>query len=76
MIPQLICDDEIENRKLLDVVQLFPESEMLQITADELLEEKLQENRNNPTLRNIIATLQRMQFEIIEADADQSFVVQ
>lgn len=76
LIPQLICDDEIENRKLLDVVQLFPESEMLQITADELLEEKLQENRNNPTLRNIIATLQRMQFEIIEADADQSFVVQ
>ena len=76
LIPQLICDDEIDSRKLIDAVQLFPETEMLQITADELLEEKLQENRNNPTLRNIIATLQRKQFEIIEADADQSFIVQ
>lgn len=76
LIPKLICDDEIDNRKLIDAVQLFPETGMLQITADELLEEKLQENRNNPTLRNIIATLQRMQFEIIEADAEQSFVVQ
>lgn len=76
LTPQLICDDEIDSRKLIDAVQLFPETEMLQITADELLEEKLQENRNNPALRNIIATLQRMQFEIIEADAGQSFVVQ
>lgn len=76
LIPQLICDDEIDNRHLLDAVQLFPETEMLQITADELLEEKLQENRNNPTLRNIISTLQRMQFEIIEADVKQSFIVQ
>lgn len=76
LLPQQICDDEIESRKLIDAVQLFPETEILQITADELLEEKLQENRNNPALRNIIATLQRMQFEIIEADVDQSFIVQ
>ena len=76
LIPQRICDDDIDSRKLIDAVQLFPGTEMLQITADELLEEKLQENRNNPALRNIIATLQRMQFEIIEADADLNFVVQ
>lgn len=76
LVPQLICDDEIKNRLLINAVQLFPESDVLQITADELLEEKLQENRNNPTLRNIIATLQRMQFEIIEADSNTSFVVQ
>lgn len=76
LIPQLICDDEIDNRHLLDAVQLFPKTEMLQITADELLEEKLRENRNNPTLSNIISTLQRMQFEIIEADVKQSFIVQ
>ena len=76
LIPQQICDDDIDSRKLIDAVQLFPETEMLQITADELLEEKLQENRNNPALRNIIATLQRRQFEIIEADINQNFVVQ
>ena len=76
LIPQRICDDDIDSRKLIDAVQLFPETGMLQITADELLEEKLQENRNNPALRNIIATLQKMQFEIIEADADENFVVQ
>lgn len=76
LLPQLICDDEIDNRKLIEAVQLFPVSEILQITADELLEEKLQENRNNPTLRNIISTLQRQQFEIIEADVEQNFVVQ
>ena len=35
LIPQLICDDEIDSRKLIDAVQLFPETEMLQITADE-----------------------------------------
>ncbi len=76
LIPMMICDDVIDNRQLLDAVQLFPKSDIFHITADELLEIKLQENRNNPALRNIIATLQRMQFEIIEADAKQSFVVQ
>ncbi len=76
LYPKLICDDEIDTRELIDAIQLYPESGILQLTADELLEEKLQENRNNPTLRNIIATLQRMQFQIIEADVKQSFVVQ
>lgn len=76
LIPKLICDDEIDSRLLLNAVQLFPEPEIIQITADELLEKKLQDNRDNPTLRNIISTLQRKQFEIIEVNADKSFVVQ
>lgn len=75
-IPQLICNTEIWRRKLKDVVSLFPQMDVSQITADELLELKLQENRNNPILRNIISTLQRMQFEIIETGTSQSFVVQ
>ena len=75
-VPKLICNTEIWRRKLKDVVSLYPMMDVSQITADELLELKLQENRNNPTLRNIISTLQRMQFEIIETDTKQSFVVQ
>ncbi|MCI5625678.1 MAG: AAA family ATPase [Clostridiales bacterium] len=74
--PVFICDDEILNRELLGVSQLFPETEFLHVDADELLESKLNENRNNPTLRNIIATLQRKQFQIIETDLKKSFVVQ
>lgn len=74
--PVLICDDEIENRKLLNAMQLFPEQDFLNIDADELLAEKLQENRNNPELRNIISTLQQKQFQIIEKDLKTSFAVQ
>lgn len=74
--PILICDDEIQNRKLLDIVQLFPEQEEFWRNADELLEKKLKENRGDPALRNIIATLQQKQFRIIETDVRQSFVVQ
>ena len=72
----LICDDEIRNRELLNVMQLFPEQDIVSVNADELLEQILQENRSNPMLRNIIATLQQQQFRIIETDVDQSFVVQ
>ena len=75
-IPQSICDTDIEKRKLLNAIQLYPTPDVSQITADELLELKLQENRDNPTLRNIISTLQQMQFEIIEIDTKTSFVVQ
>lgn len=74
--PVLICDDRIENRQLIEATLLFPEAEFSTINADELLEIKLGENRNNPTLRNIISTLQKQQFQIIEADAKTSFVVQ
>ena len=72
----LICDDEIRNRELLNVMQLFPEQDIVSVNADELLEQILQENRSNPMLRNIIATLQQQQFRIIEMDATQNFVVQ
>lgn len=74
--PVLICDDEIANRDLVSAVQLFPEADFVPTTADELLELKLDENRNNPKLKNIIATLQRRQYEIIEIDLAESFVVQ
>ena len=74
--PLFICDDEIYNRQLLNAMQLFPAQELLSVNVDELLELKLQENRGDPRLRNIIATLQQKQFEIIETDASESFAVQ
>lgn len=75
-VPQLICDTDIEKRQLLNVIQLYPTPEDFKITADEMLENRLQENRDNPTLQNIISTLQSQQFEIISADISDSFVVQ
>ena len=74
--PLFISNDTIDNRKLISAVQLFPEADFTKISADELLEMKLDENRNNPELRNIIATLQLQQFQIIEANLNTSFVVQ
>lgn len=74
--PVLICDDDISNKKLKSVSQLFPTSEGVFPNADELLEERLEQNRNNPELRNIIATLQRKQFEVIETSIEEEFVVQ
>ncbi len=78
LVPRLICDTEIEKRILLNVVQLYPTPEAgeFQVTADEMLDSRLQENRDNPTLRNIISTLQLKQFEIIGTDAHENFVVQ
>lgn len=77
--PIKICDDEIKDKELISATQLFPaipaESQTL-IDADELLEQKLQDNRSDPKLQNIIATLQREQFAIIASDSDASFVVQ
>ncbi len=74
--PVLICDTEIEKGKLLKVNQLYPDSEDFLLKADELLEKKLSDNRNNPEFRNIISTLQLQQFMIIEDDITKSFVVQ
>jgi DNA helicase IV len=78
LVPQLICDTDIKNRKLVDVIQLYPIGNIaeIQVTADEMLESRLQENRDNPALRNIISTLQLKQFEIIGTDVNESFVVQ
>lgn len=79
IVPVKICDDEIKSRQLVNATQLFPapsaESRIL-IDVDELLEQKLQENRSDPKLQNIIATLQQEQFEIIASDSADSFVVQ
>lgn len=76
LIPSLICDDEIDNRKLLDAIQLFPEEKIAQIDADEYLGQQLEENRDNPELRNIISTLQQKQFQIISGELKNSFIVQ
>ena len=79
IVPVKICDDEIKSRQLVNATQLFPtpsaESQIL-IEADELLEQKLQDNRSDPKLQNIIATLQQEQFAIIASDSAASFVVQ
>ena len=74
--PKLICDDHIENRTLVSVTPFYPEQEQFHVDADELLDKKLQENRNDPALQNIISTLQREQFRIISADTSVSFIVQ
>ena len=77
--PAKICDDEIKSRKLVSATQLFPVPSVefrTLIEADELLEQRLKENRSDPKLQNIIATLQQEQFEIIASDSADSFVVQ
>lgn len=73
--PTFICDDKILKRNLMSVMLLFP-SFAGKIDADEMLAELLDENRDDPILKNIISTLQQQQFAIIEADTNQSFIVQ
>ena len=81
--PQLIRMVDIKDRKLSDDVKtLFPadaqsaDQDETAINADELLAQRLEENRTDARLRNIIATLQKKQFEIIQADVNSSFAVQ
>ena len=74
---ELLRDVEISGRTLKKVVQFFPDLvDEHHIDADELLEKRLEENRSNAQLRNIIKTLQSSQFQIIRAPLDTSFVVQ
>ncbi len=75
-LPKLICDTDVESRVLRNVIQYYPTPGVSRVTADEMLESKLDENRNDPTLRNIISTLQLRQFEIIGSNLENSFVVQ
>lgn len=76
-IPQLVRDVDVFRRRVDGVVPYFPQvSEEAPIDSDELLAQRLEENRNDARLRNIIATLQRQQFDIIRTDIDTSFVVQ
>ena len=78
--PNLIRNVDVFRRKLRSVETLL--SEMQEdigeehIEADELLAQRLQENRSDARLRNIISTLQRRQFSIIQSDINLNFVVQ
>ena len=76
----LIRNVEIKQRNLLGVTQLLPHVEADTLASlpgiDEMLARKLEENRSDAKLRNIIATLQREQFDIIRYDIGKSFVVQ
>lgn len=77
--PNLIRNVDVFRRELRSVETLLPElldDEEEHIEADELLAKKLQENRTDARLRNIISTLQRRQFSIIQSDTDLNFVVQ
>lgn len=75
---ELIRNVEIRNRIINNIVQLVPElKEDDSLPAvDELLAQRLEENRSNVKLRNIIATLQKEQFDIIRTDIGTDFVVQ
>ena len=78
--PNLIRNVDVFRRELRSVEALLPEilegEEEEHIEADELLAQKLQENRADARLRNIISTLQRKQFSIIQADTELNFIVQ
>jgi len=78
--PNLIRNVDVFRRELRSVDTLLPEmlgdEEEEHIEADELLAQRLQENRADARLRNIISTLQRRQFSIIQSDPDLNFIVQ
>ena len=73
---KLICEDKIKNKKLLEVIQKYPLSDIDERELDTLFEQRLRENRNSPFFKNIIATLKEKQFEIIDAKTNESFIVQ
>lgn len=75
---EIIRNVDIKNRVINNVVQLVPElkEDASLPTVDELLAQRLEENRSNSKLRNIIATLQKEQFDIIRTDIGTDFVVQ
>lgn len=75
-VVQLLCDDDIANRVLRKVIQYYPAPKEKSIDLDELMEMRLSENRDNPSFKNIIATLATKQFEIMEIDPSQNFVLQ
>ena len=85
--PQTVRDVNIRDQKLLSVHTLLDvtasgaEPAVLQtdqagMAVDELLAQRLEENRTDARLRNIISTLQKQQYEIIQSDIEMSFVVQ
>lgn len=75
-----INDVEIRRRELLSVRGLYPagreEDNGFRSNTDELLSQRLQENRHDSYFRNIISSIQAQQFDIIRTDVQTSFVVQ
>lgn len=86
LVPQIVRNVEIQARQLQEVNQIYPIvdvsvrnmplSKTEYIPSDDLLARKLQKNRLNAQLKNIISTLQRKQYEIIQSAVDTNFVVQ
>lgn len=75
--PSVIRDVDVFKRRIQSIVCHFPIADSDEyIDADELLNQRLNDNRNNAELRNIIATLQLKQFGIIQTDIKSNFVVQ
>ena len=76
--PEIIRDVTILSQVLRDVRQLYPEAafEEETIDFDEILALRLDENRDSASLRNIIATLQKEQYGIVQTQKEASFVVQ
>lgn len=77
-VPEIIRDVSISSRVLHDVRQFFPELTFDEevIDFDDVLAMRLDENRESAVLRNIIATLQREQYSIVQTPQEVSFVVQ
>lgn len=74
---EMLRDVDISYRKLCDVTQYFPTlQDAASIDADELLAQRLDENRADARMQNIIATLQSSQDQIIRSPLNESFVVQ
>lgn len=75
--PELIRDVDVFKREIRGIHTFLPKiAEEVPVEADELLAQKLEENRNDVRFRNIIATLQAKQFNIISYDLKKSFVMQ
>lgn len=73
---QVIRNVEISQRILHNITTLFSIDGDDTIDSDDFLAQRLEENRSDANLRNIISTLQKQQFEIISTDLNDSFVVQ
>lgn len=76
--PQLIREVHVKHQEIIgDVSTLFTVYGEDQIVEyDDLFSKRLDENRQLPGMRNIIATLRTQQYEIINADKDLNFAVQ
>ena len=76
--PEVIREVTISSRNLIDADQFYPYAEFHEeiIDFDDLLAQRLDENRDSAQLRIIISTLQREQYDIVQTDLNKSMVVQ